>query len=305
MPGFGGSQPGRCAEGAGLKYAELPLVMNSHTEPLVGIVSRPEQPCALGLVVVVGGPQYRVGSHRQFVLLARRLAQSGFAVLRFDYRGMGDSQGAPRSFESIDDDIALAVNALQQSCPEVTKVVLWGLCDGAAASLLYTGRQSDDRIGGLCLLNPWVRSDSTLARTRLKHYYGDRLLHPDFWSRLWRGQLAWRQSLAELIQSVRALRLAPDAVRTLDAGASFQNQMAFALRRYEGQVLLILSEPDTTAQEFLECASTHPDWQGLLQRPNLQRVDVVQADHTFSTAEWRAAAEQAVLQWMTRLAAAP
>lgn len=279
--------------------------MNGDAEPMVGIVSRPEQPCALGLVVVVGGPQYRVGSHRQFVLLARRLAQAGFAVMRFDYRGMGDSQGEPRSFEAIDDDIALAVNALQQVCPEVTQVVLWGLCDGAAASLLYTGRQADVRIAGLCLLNPWVRSDSTLARTRLKHYYGDRLLQQDFWARLWRGQLAWRQSLAELMQSVRAFGVVRGAVSQLDAGASFQSQMARSLKLYKGKVLLILSEPDTTAQEFLECAATHPDWQGLLQRPGVQRVDVAQADHTFSSTEWRAAAEQAVLQWMTALKAAP
>ena len=284
-----------------MNYSEQPLVMNGGVEPMVGIVSRPEQPCALGVVVVVGGPQYRVGSHRQFVLLARRLARAGFAALRFDYRGMGDSQGEPRSFESIDDDIALAVNALQQACPEVTRVVLWGLCDGAAASLLYTGRQSDARIAGLCLLNPWVRSDTTLARTRLKHYYSDRLMQQDFWSRLWRGQLAWRQSLGELVQSVRALRALPSVVSTLDARSSFQNQMARALKLYKGQVLLILSVPDTTAQEFVECASTHPDWAGLLQRPSVQRVDLAQADHTFSTAEWRAASEQAVLDWLIKL----
>lgn len=279
--------------------------MNDDAEPMVGVVSVPKQPCALGLVVVVGGPQYRVGSHRQFVLLARRLARAGFAVMRFDYRGMGDSQGEPRSFESIDDDIALAVNALQQACSAVTRVVLWGLCDGAAASLLYTGRQADARIAGLCLLNPWVRSDSTLARTRLKHYYGDRLLQQDFWARLWRGQLAWRQSLAELMRSVRALTAAPAAFSALDGGASFQSQMAHSLKHYKGGVLFILSKSDTTAQEFLECATTHPDWRGVLQRPGVQRLDVAQADHTFSSAQGRALVEQAVLQWMTALKAAP
>lgn len=284
-----------------MNYTEQAVIMNGDAEPMVGIVSRPEEPGALGLVVVVGGPQYRVGSHRQFVLLARCLAKAGFAVLRFDYRGMGDSPGEPRSFESIDDDIALAVNALQQACPAVTQVVLWGLCDGASASLLYTGRRADARIAGLCLLNPWVRSDSTLARTHLKHYYLDRLLQRDFWANLWRGQWAWRQSLAGLLQSVRALQPAPAALTTPDEGAPFQSQMARSLKQYKGKVLLILSEPDTTAQEFLECAATDPDWQGVLQRPGVQRLDVAQADHTFSSAEWRALVEQAVLQWMTRL----
>ena len=51
-----------------------------------------------GVLIVTGGPQYRAGSHRQFVLLARFLAARGMAVLRFDYRGMGDSEGAPRDY---------------------------------------------------------------------------------------------------------------------------------------------------------------------------------------------------------------
>ena len=47
-------------------------------EELVGIVAEPEAPLGdLGVFVVVGGPQYRVGSHRQFVLLARHLAGLG------------------------------------------------------------------------------------------------------------------------------------------------------------------------------------------------------------------------------------
>src|SRR5690349_24048098 len=54
-----------------------------------------------GVLLVVGGPQYRVGSHRQFALLCRRLAGRGVPALRFDYRGMGDADGAARTFESV------------------------------------------------------------------------------------------------------------------------------------------------------------------------------------------------------------
>ena len=76
---------------------------------------------------------------------------------------------------------------------------------------------------------------------------------------------------------------------------------ALALRHFPGRVLLLLSACDYTAKEFLECAQSDPAWRGLLQRPTLQRVDVADADHTFSKAIWRAAAEQAVLDWMRRL----
>ena len=53
--------------------------------PLVGIVHPAERPGRTGVLMVVGGgPQYRVGGHRQLVLWARQLAASGVAVMRFD-----------------------------------------------------------------------------------------------------------------------------------------------------------------------------------------------------------------------------
>ncbi|MEQ8659382.1 MAG: hydrolase 1, exosortase A system-associated, partial [Gammaproteobacteria bacterium] len=52
----------------------------------VGVLHAAAGASATGVVVIVGGPQTRVGSHRQFVLLARRLAAAGYPVLRFDYR---------------------------------------------------------------------------------------------------------------------------------------------------------------------------------------------------------------------------
>lgn len=248
--------------------------------------------------MVVGGSQYRVGSHRQFVLLARCLASAGFPVMRFDHRGLGDSSAERMPFDAIHEDISVALAAMQHQCPSVQRVVLWGLCDGASAALLYSGRHDTSRLAGLCLLNPWVRSDATLARTRIKHYYAGRLLDASFWRRLWQGQYEWRPSLAGLWQSLQALRPEPPSAQP---EAPFQQNMAVALRQFPGQVLLLLSERDYTAKEFLECAQSDPTWQGLLQRPQLERVNVADADHTFSRAIWRAAAEQAVLGWMQRM----
>ena len=279
-------------------FAEAAVLLHCDGGQLVGVLSKPVDPSRVGVVVVVGGPQYRVGAHRQFVLLARRLASAGYAVLRFDYRGMGDSDGEMRNFDTIESDINTAVSALLSSCPEVCRVVLWGLCDGASAALMFAGEATDKRVAGLCLLNPWVRSDATLARTQLKHYYGERLLQSEFWRKVMRGDFDWRGALRGV---QRSLRLVVGRGEVPNAGRPFQARMASALRTFSGPVLLMLSTNDYTAKEFVECAKTDKDWHGHLDRGNLQRVDIAGADHTLSRPQWRTVAEHSVLNWLAEL----
>jgi exosortase A-associated hydrolase 1 len=281
-----------------MSFTEHVLTMQCKGEVLLGVLSQPDRASKLGVIVVVGGPQYRVGSHRQFVLLARCLASAGHPVLRFDYRGMGDSGGVVQSFDAVEDDIATAIDALQVACPEVDRVVLWGLCDGATASALYCDVTQDLRIAGICMLNPWVRSDATLARTHLKHYYGSRLLQGAFWRKLLVGELDWMRAIKGLWGNLQVSRgLPPTELRA----KPFQNRMATALRHFSGKILLILSANDYTAKEFVEFASTDPLWRGVLQRPGLQRVEIAGADHTFSSRQWRLLTEQVMLNWMASL----
>lgn len=270
------------------------LAFDCAGERLFGILSRPEASRDIGVVIVVGGPQTRVGSHRQFVLLARALAAAGFPVLRFDVRGMGDSEGAQRSFEHLTPDIRAAVDTLQAHCPEVCKVVLWGLCDAAAAALLYRDETADPRITGLCLLNPWVRSEASLAKTQVKHYYGQRLMQKAFWAKLLSGKLNVFAAVAELLRKLgQASAKAQEGPQL-----SFQQRMARGLRNFGGRTLLILSGDDYTAKEFLEHVAGDEAWRGLLDRPGLTRVDIAAADHTFSSHEWRKSVENACLDWI-------
>ena len=281
--------------------------MNSHDQPLMipgpeaqdmlGIVSLPAQGTPLhrtGVVIVVGGAQYRVGSHRQFVQLARCLAAAGYAVLRFDFPGMGDSPGELVTFEEASPCIAAAIDALHIHSPKLDRVVLWGLCDGASASLLYMQARPDPRVTGMVLLNPWVRSDAGLARARVKHYYRQRLLEPSFWRKLAAGAVGW-QALRGLGNNLHTMRRKP-----LDA-LTFQELMAHGWRAFEGKIMLILSERDLTAQEFLEHAQTHPAWYDLLSRPGVTRYEVGGADHTFSSPLTQREVETATLDWLNGL----
>jgi uncharacterized protein len=275
-----------------MNYTEEALRFSCAGDRLLGIVARPEVTPASAFVLVVGGPQYRAGSHRQFVVLSRRLASAGHAVLRFDYRGMGDSEGQQQSFDQVSLDIAAAMDALQQQLPSVRHIALWGLCDGASAALLYCHDSSDPRVRALCLLNPWVRSTTSLARTQVRHYYVQRLGQKDFWHKLLRGAVSWR-ALQELMQNARAAlaRSSPQdhsaPGERVDLVPTFQQRMASAWQTFPGAVMLILSENDYTAKEFMGCLKADPAWSNALLHPRLMRHDLPNADHTFSTASAR------------------
>lgn len=264
-------------------------------ESLVGILVKPDAPARTGVIVIVGGPQYRAGSHRQFVLLSRALATAGFAVLRFDYRGMGDSSGAQLDFESVSADVAAAIDHLQLRVPAVKEVALWGLCDGASAALLYCLETNDPRVSGLCLLNPWVRSQASLAKTQVKHYYSQRLRQKEFWLKLLSGKVAGN-ALSGLLQNIRLAF--KGAVGAATPRQPFQQRMAAAWHQFEGRILLILSGDDYTAKEFLEYAGTDRVWKHYQNHAQLTRLDIAGVDHTFSSAASRKLAEDAALAWM-------
>lgn len=282
--------------------SEQAVVFPCVGEQMLGIIALPEPTEKTGVLIVVGGPQYRAGSHRQFLLLSRALAVAGYPAMRFDYRGMGDSSGDQRCFEAIDDDIAAAIAAFRQHCPQLERIVFWGLCDAATASLLYWDRTRDARVSGLVLLNPWVRSEATLARMHIKHYYAQRLLQGEFWRKLLSGKLGIGRALRDFAGSwLRARQTS--AAATADAAQPFQKRMMRALEEFPGPSLLILSGDDYTAKEFLEACQADAQATRALNSARLTHVNVVGADHTFSSRELRQSVEATTLAWLQKCAA--
>ncbi|XVJ68854.1 MAG: hydrolase 1, exosortase A system-associated [Rhizobacter sp.] len=272
----------------------------------VGVLSVPSGTPKSVAIVVVGGPQYRVGSHRQFVQLSRALALQGHATLRFDCTGMGDSPGELRNFLNINEDIGAAIGFVRERLPTVNALALWGLCDGASAALLYVHANGDAGIRGLCLLNPWVRSDASQAQTQVKHYYLQRLQQAAFWRKLLTGKVA-ATAVLELARAVRTIWRSKNAQggnsqnQPNRVDLPFQSRMALAWKKYSGAILLVLSGDDFTAKEFLETVEQDALWKGCLQRADVTRRDVAQADHTFSGLATRLQLEELTVNWLDEL----
>ena len=277
-----------------MEYRETPLHFECAGAALVGVVARPVVAPRVGIVIVVGGPQYRVGSHRQFVALARSLAAEGLACLRFDYRGMGDSEGDPVAFDATGPDIAAAIEALDRFVPRLATIVLWGLCDGASASA-FAG--THPRVGGLALFNPWVRTDASSAEATIRHYYARRFFERSFWSKLGSGNVRFGASVRALAETVLRGARGRRMSRARDS-STLPVRVGEALARHRGPALVALSGNDQTAAEFKLAARREGPLRDAITQARVTCVDIVDADHTFSSDRWRDEASAITLRWI-------
>lgn len=275
---------------------EEAIVFRCGGSELVGIEHRAVVPHAVGVLIVVGGPQYRVGSHRQFVSMARHFAAAGYPALRFDYRGMGDSEGAARTFDSVDADIRAAIDTLLERQPRMRAVVVLGLCDAASAALIY-GAQ-DSRVAGLVLINPWVRTEAGEARAVVRHYYWHRLLQRGLWAKLVKGEFGLRASVRDFGELLRRSRQSRDPSAG-EPRPPFLERMEAGARSFVRPVLVVLSGRDLTAREFDDLCLSSPFWRDWLSRnPGQRRVRLEDADHTFSSRESLTAASSCIVDWL-------
>jgi alpha/beta superfamily hydrolase len=108
---------------------------------LFAVRHAPNGPARAGVLVCPPILHEYVRSHRLFAQLGEALAALGFAVLRFDYLGCGDSQGSDESFSMSQAvrDASAAARHLRSQFPAIPVIAL-GVRAGAfvAAQLLRT-----------------------------------------------------------------------------------------------------------------------------------------------------------------------
>jgi len=273
---------------------EQGVIFNSNGKQLVAIEHLPatlsvqkktsteHEPINKGVIIVVGGPQTRVGSHRLFVYLARALAEQGITVFRFDYSGAGDSEGDVTAFTDIQADIDSAIQTFQQRHKEVTELALWGLCDAASAILLYLNQYpQQNQIKQLFLVNPWVRQSQTHAKTYLRSYYIKRFLSKEFWSKFLSGKIQAKAAFTD-IQGFQKKSQENDVI---DPHNNFVTEMLQGIKTFSGQSHIILSANDLTADEFLLLVKSNKYWRKVIASDKIKQHKIRYADHTFSQRE--------------------
>ena len=282
-----------------MNVEEIALAITCNGEPLICIVHLPAQPARRGvLAVVAGGPQYRAGCCRQLVYMARALSAQGIPVMRFDYRGMGDSAGDFLGFQQVGDDLAAALDAFTRTVPGLSEVVLWGGCDAASAILINAYRYPI--VKGLVLGNPYAHSAETRAAVE-RHYYLARLRDKAFWTKLFQLKFNPIPAIRSIMNAFIPVSNGQGEFAQESAErTAFTDRMLTGLKLFRGKILLLMSGQSLTSQEFDELVVRVPAWRKAVDAADIERIDIPHADQAFSTIEARESMITAAQQWLTQ-----
>lgn len=196
---------------------------------------------SVGLLCVTGGSQIRTGPHRMLHQIATSVAAAGYPVMRYDRRGVGDSDGADPGYLNSGPELAAAAEAFRSGAPQLKSVVGFGLCDGATTLALHGQRSS---VSALVLANPWLveTAPDELAPAAARAHYRGRLLSPSAWGDVLTGKVDLLGAAKSLLGAVAKLE-----------DKSLAEQVAAALQAYAGKLTLILARGDNTAIAARSC----------------------------------------------------
>lgn len=131
-----------------MKNSETPLFFPNGDYRLFGMLHRPEQePPKRAFVFCHPFAEEKLWTHRVYVSFARELASRGYAVLRFDHYGHGDSEGHfhEATISHYRSDIHAAITYLKTQNPDLVSIGLLGHRFGATLASEVTDSRDDIR----------------------------------------------------------------------------------------------------------------------------------------------------------------
>ncbi|MFL9842711.1 hydrolase 1, exosortase A system-associated [Sphingomonas sp. ST-64] len=209
------------------------------------IATLDDAPGTTGLLIVSGGNEIRIGAHRGMAELASAVAAQGYPVFRYDRRGIGDSTGENKGFESTAQDISEAGAAFRRDCPHLTRLVAFGNCDAASALILFHDQAPID---ALILTNPWTiesnaTGDDLPPAAAIRSRYAEKLKNPRELLRLVTGGVDIRKLVSGLAKA---------SSKQSQTSASLPARLAAAMAGAKIPVTILLAERDNTALAFAD-----------------------------------------------------
>ena len=258
-----------------------------------------------GVILLNAGVVHHVGPNRLYVTLARRLARSGFTVLRFDHSGVGDSPPREDDLPFDESSILEVKDAMHWLAAErrCTAFVLVGLCSGTLTA--FRVAQMDSRVSGLVLLTALLQDPSTVApevvaeaadRRVARSYVTIKALHGGTWLKVLTGRANYRHAFRTVRRLLLRSKQPPhDAARTGTAGVIDAIQ---GILKRRVAVLFIFAEP-TTVLEYFRMTIT-PYMASLRRHGDIDVIVLAGADHTFTELRHQSRVVDLMAGWLER-----
>ena len=302
---------------------------------LFGILHQPAKPRegAETILILSPGVKMRVAPHRLYVKLAERFVAMGHPVLRFDFHGLGDAEGAApetlladfycaTQFGRYVDDTVAAMDWMQRTYG-TRRFIAAGLCGGALTGLLTAA--NDARIVALCAISIPVILDGS-NRDAARYMTSSQLtdIRTGYWRKLrgaewrsWVRLLTFRSDFRMIARTLfapvqaRIRRAQPAKAEPENAQTGVQPDntnplFAPAFRSMVStsrQVLLVFAESDRLFWEFEE-KFLRRHGPALERYAASYRVHVTpQANHIFSSSAWQDDLFEQCCRWLGERAA--
>ena len=169
---------------------EIPVTFKSDGKQLVGILHKPEKKYKKGIILCHGLGGNKTENRRLFVEAARKFTRVGYATLRFDFYGSGDSEGdfsettITTQIQNLKDAIGFLYG---EGCE---KICVLGLSLGAAISILTLPQKPVEALITWSAVSDFKKLFDVLAPEQLKenknaleHFvYNGWILKRAFWN---------------------------------------------------------------------------------------------------------------------------
>lgn len=246
---------------------EKPVVLENHGQQMMGVLHLPEKEGPVPAVALYHGfTGTKVGPHQIFVKMARALHAMGIAVVRFDFRGSGDSEGDFADM-TVTGEISDAKKILDflEGLPEVDaqRLGILGLSMGGAVAATVAG--TDERVKSLVL---WA------AVADFKLFERD-------------------PEVIELAKKQGYIDVGGDVLK-VDFYQDIQKQKpAETVANYRGPALIIHGDADPTVPV------SHADIyeKALASASRVEKFILPGADHTFNRMDWEKAVIERTARW--------
>ncbi|MES9972623.1 MAG: alpha/beta fold hydrolase [Candidatus Thiodiazotropha sp.] len=307
-------------------------IKNRNGLKLYGILEQSESPVKdTAILLLSPGIKMRVGPHRMYNKLSKVFVDKGFTVLRYDFYGLGDSEGALDQKVLVDvynsiqngryiDDTIDAMDWLGTTY-NFDKFVLGGLCGGAITGML--AGSTDERVKGLIalgLINVFEGGEDNFSKfvtegqlEDLKKGYISKLTDIDSWKRIITLKSDFRTIFKILLKPIRVISnsiresMSASSKKKIefvhDETSNTNPRFAptfFSMLQQSKKMLLVYSGGDRLLWEFKEkfenIYKSH-----LSEYSHIYELHTIpEANHILSLSEWEESMHKLVEEWLDK-----